>query len=170
VTADRAERRTCPNISCGLVGQLFYREKAIVLEERYGWGRISKYYNASCRNGISDYVEAGNAACIPANGIVEGMLAEWVPMESLGAVRPPDPSAGATGDYGLVKGSDDYRLYKDVFAKAATDSIKSGRCTAADFREMGGWVKSTNKPGPIYFTYCGEVRLYLNAATGDVYQ
>jgi hypothetical protein len=167
VKDDRAERRTCPNISCGLVGRLFFREKATILEERYGWGRISQYYDASCRNGISEYVDAGNAACSPGNGIVDGKFAEWVPMENLSTVRPPDPSAGATGDYSLVKGSDDYRLYKDVFARAAGDLIKQGKCTASHFREWGGWYKSP-KSGPLYFTYCGDKKVLLNAETGTL--
>ena len=64
--------------------------------------------------------------------------------------------AMAAEDYSLVSGSDDFMIYKDAFAKAASELIFSGQCSKQDFREMGGWVKSMNhKNGPIYFTYCG---------------
>jgi hypothetical protein len=175
VTTDRLSRRTCPAVTCGIVGTLMFREKATIYEERNGWARVSKYYDASCQNGLSEYVDSGNAACIEDNGIVDGLFAEWVSMEYLGDMRPADPSAGARGYYALVSGSDDYRHYKDVFARAAAELIESGRCTEQDFREMGGWLKSTtHKDAPVYFTYCGEMqiqnRLYLNAATGDLFQ
>lgn len=172
VTSDRLNRRTCPDIKCGIVGRLFFREKATVLEQKGGWARISKYYDASCRNGKSQYVDAGNAACRPDNGIVRGRFAEWVSLKFLARTRPADPGAKATGDYALVQGSDDYRIYKDAFAKAAAKLISSGRCTAKEFREMGGWAKSSNRRGPIYFMYCGgsraSNRLYLNAETGRI--
>jgi hypothetical protein len=69
----------------------------------------------------------------------------------------------------LVKGSDDYNLYKKIFASSAKKLIKSGKCDANDFAEMGGWIKSSNYlVKPIYFTYCGGMRnenkLYLNRA------
>ena len=52
--------------------------------------------------------------------------------------------------------------------------IQSGRCTAADFEEQGGWMKSTNhRDAPIYFTYCGGMtvanRIYLDAETGRLF-
>lgn len=176
VTVDRLNRRTCPNSKCGVVGVLMFREKATIYEERDGWARVSKYYDASCWNGRSEYVESGNAACTESNGIVDSRFAEWVSMKYLSKTRPADPGAGATGDHALVNGSDDYRKYKDVFAKTASKLIASGRCTAQDFKEMGGWRKSmtTYKDSPVYFTYCGGMhvqnRLYLNAATGEVFK
>jgi hypothetical protein len=152
-----------------------FREKATIYEEKNGWARISKYYDASCQHGLSAYVDSGNTACTEGNGIINGRFAEWVSVRYLSDTRPADPSADATGDYALVIGSDDYRLYKDVFAKAAARLIASGRCTEQDFNNMGGWMKSTNhRDSPVYFTYCGEMhvnnRLYLNAATGDVFR
>lgn len=175
VTTDRLNRRTCPAVTCGVVGSLMFREKAIIYEEENGWARVSEYYDAFCQNGLSQYVDSGNASCTESNGIVNGHFAEWVSEKYLSNTRPADPSAGATGDYALVSGSDDYRIYKDIFAKAAASLIASGQCTEQDFRNMGGWLKSTNhRDSPVYFTYCGEMliqnRLYLNAATGDVFK
>ena len=140
-----------------------------------GWARITNYYDASCRNGHSEYVDEGNSSCSPSNGVEEGKFAEWVSVKYLSKNRPADPGAGATGDYALVKGSDDYRQYKDVFAKSASELIASGKCTAQDFKNMGGWMKSSNHMNqPIYFTYCGgmrtDKRIYLNAANGKTFK
>ena len=151
-----------------------FREKATIFEDRNGWARVSKYYDAFCRNGLSQYVESGNAACTESNGIVDGRFAEWVSLRYLSSMRPADPSAGATGGYALVSGSDDYGKYKDVFAQTAAQLIASKRCTKGDFDETGGWLKSMiHNDSPVYFTYCGGIhlrnRLYLNAATGHVF-
>jgi hypothetical protein len=74
VTADRLNIRTCPDVRCGTVGFLMFREGATIYEERNGWGRVSKYYDVFCRKGLSQYVESGNAACVESNGIVDGRL------------------------------------------------------------------------------------------------
>lgn len=173
VTVDNLNRRTCPMPTCGVVGMLKFREKATILEEKGGWARITKYYDASCVNGISQYVDSGNRKCESSNGINNGQFAEWVASKYLSPNRPADPAANAPANYALVKGSDDFRIYKDAFAKAADKLIASGRCSAGDFREMGGWMKSSNhRSKPIYFTYCGGMRsgnkVYLNAATGEI--
>lgn len=176
VTAERLHRRTCPETRCGSVGWLFYREQAIVYEKKDGWGRVTKYYDASCRNGVSEYVDTGNARCSGGNGITNGKFAEWVSLDYLVAIRPPDPSTGAAGFEKLIGGSDDYRRYKPAFVAAAKNLIASGRCTPDDFEKAGGWTKSTTtyRNKPVYFVYCGALtlsnRLYLNAATGDVFQ
>lgn len=174
-TADRVNRRTCPSTDCGIVGQLFFREGVAIHERKGGWARISKYYNASCRAGKSEYVDSGNASCTASNGIRNGQFAEWVSVSLLSEARPDDPGADAKGFDRLVSGSDDYQTYKSAFVKAAKDLIDSGQCSAIDFREMGGWVKSSNqKTRPIYFTYCGGMtrsnRIYLNAETGKTFR
>lgn len=97
VSGDRLNRRTCPSTDCGVVGQLFHREGVNVLEERNGWGRIADYYETSCGKGRSAYVDTGNASGTPENGIENGQFAEWVSLEHLTNVRPPDPGAAATG-------------------------------------------------------------------------
>lgn len=175
VTSERLNRRTCPSDSCGVVGQFFFREGTTVLERRDGWARVTELYDASCVNGRSQYVDTGNAACEPANGITEGQFAEWVSAEYLSDTRPPDPAAGASGAEELISGSDDFARYRTAFAEAAQSLIAQGRCSERDFRDMGGWVKSSNhRNQPIYFTYCGGStvanRLYLNADTGEVFR
>lgn len=175
VTSERLNRRTCASESCGVVGRLFFREGVTVHEEHGGWARISQLYEASCVGGRSEYVDMGNAACDDANGIVDGQLAEWVSLEYLSETRPPDPSADASGIEELVAGSDDFARYRTTFAIAAQSLIAQRRCTERDFRDMGGWVKSTRHGNQtVYFTYCGGAtvanRLYLNADTGDVFR
>ena len=174
VTSERLQRHSCPSESCGIVGQLFFREAAIVLERRGGWARISKRYDASCSGGRSEYVDKGNAECSPANGIVDGKFAEWVKAEHLSATRPPDPAATAAEDEKLVKDSDDFGKYRRAFVTAARTLIGDGRCTAGDFEENGGWMKSSNhRDEPIYFMYCGGFtaanRIYLDAASGRIF-
>ncbi len=175
VTSERLNRRTCPSESCGVVGQLFFREGVTAHEERDGWARITQPYDASCAGSRSEYVDTGNAACTPANGVSDGQFAEWVSVEYLSDTRPPDPAADASGLEELVAGSDDFARYRTAFLDAAQSLIAQRRCTERDFRDMGGWVKSSShRNQPIYFTYCGGVtvtnRLYLNADTGETFR
>lgn len=174
VMTDRADRRTCPSTACGLVGRLFFREAADFLELKDGWARVSKYYDAACSDGRSGYVDEGNSACVKANGIVDGQFAEWVPVSSLSKIRPADPAEAAKGVAALVGGSDDFRIYQSAFVRAAQTLMSSGRCRESDLREMGGFLKSSNHRGAIYFTYCGamtlENRIYLDAASGRIFK
>jgi hypothetical protein len=174
VTSDRLARRTCPSTSCGIVGQHFFREAADVVGIQGDWARISKRYDASCVGGKSQYVDDGNAACTTDNGIVDGQFAEWVEVKYLSPIRPADPAEGATGLSKLVGGSDDFRTHEQAFVKAAQKLMDNGDCTEADFVEMGGFVKSFNDKGPVYFIYCGGMtaanRVYLNVSTGRTYR
>ena len=175
VTSDRLNRHTCPSTDCGIVGELAFREGTDVFENKDGWARVSQYYDASCASGRSEYIDSGDSRCDPENGIVDGKFAEWVEADFLSEDRPPDPAADATSVEALISGSDDFQKYRSAFAQAAQSLISSGRCREADFREWGGWIKSTNNRNqPIYFIYCGgstvSNRLYLNAETGEVFR
>jgi hypothetical protein len=176
VITDRADRKACPDEKCGSVGMLFFREGVNALEEREGWVKITALIDAACEGNKSAFVKEGNASCSSSNGIIDGKYYEWVNKASLSTMRPEDPAKKATGDYTLIKDSDDYRLHKDVFAKTAQALIEQNTCTAQDFKEQGGWMKSVNpetRKKPIYFTYCGGInmsnKIYLNARTGKVY-
>jgi hypothetical protein len=174
VTSETLERRTCPSENCGIVGLLFFRESTTPFEQKDGWTRISKYYDASCDAGRSRYVEKGNASCVKINGIADGKFAEWVRSEKLSKDRPADPALTASADESLVAQSDDFSKYRKPFARLAAQLISEGRCTPADFREMGGWLKSVNdyRDEPVYFTFCGGMaaanKVYVNAATEKV--
>lgn len=175
VRSQRLNRRTCPSVKCGIVGQFFFRAGVKVFERRGGWVRITELYHASCVDGRSEYVDSGNDACEISNGVSDGKFAEWVSAEYLAADRPRDPAANASKAEKLVAGSDDFARYRAAFTKAAEALIGRRRCSEQDFREMGGWVKSsTHRNEPIYFTYCGGAtvanRLYLNADTGEIFR
>lgn len=74
--------------------------------------------------------------------------------------------------YDLVKDSDDFGKYKDVFLEAANTLIKERRCSAAEFKEQGGWLLSSNyKPRDVYFIWCNNnrVRVYLDAQTARIW-
>jgi len=144
------------------------------LQRKDGWVRITKIYDAACENGRSRYVDEGRDDCIPANGITDGKFAEWVPESALVKIRPADPADTATLDEKLIAQSDDFARYRKSFTTVAQKLIADGRCSAQDFEEMGGWVKSVNdyRNEPVYFTYCGGMtsanKIYMNAATGQV--
>lgn len=170
VTTDRTDRHTCPSTECGVAGRLMFREGVEVFERMGEWVRITKAYSASCVGGKSEYVKEGNKSCTTANGIEQGDFAEWVQVKDLSQNRPEDPAEGATGDDSLIKGSDDYRIYKTQFSRAARQLINDGICTEGDFQEIGGWMASSNRGEGMYFTYCGGMKLsnkvYLDAKTG----
>jgi hypothetical protein len=174
VTSDTLDRHTCPSEKCGIVGRLFFREAATPVEQKDGWTRISKYYDASCDSGRSKYVDKGNASCVKTNGIDDGKFAEWVRSEKLSKDRPADPALTATADESLVSQSDDFSKYRKPFVRLAAQLISEGRCTPADFEEMGGWLKSVieYRDEPVYFTYCGGMtaanKIYVNASTEKV--
>lgn len=172
VVVDRLTRRTCPSSACGTVGTLMYREAVEVLEERQGWGRITRTYDASCINGSSKYVDSGDARCNTENGVVDGEFAEWVSLNYLESERPVDPAESAATDERLVAQSDDFRIYHAEFAEAARELIEQERCSESDFVEMGGWASSPSKGDGIYFMYCGgfsiDNRLYLDVSTGEI--
>jgi hypothetical protein len=148
-----------------------FREGVEVLERKGEWVRITKAYLASCVGGKSEYVKDGNNSCTIANGVKDGKFAEWVQVKDFSKDRPEDPAEGATGDDSLIKGSDDYRIYKTQFSKAARQLINDGTCTEGDFQEMGGWMASTNRGQGMYFTYCGGMKIsnkvYLDAKRGQ---
>ncbi|WP_139834473.1 MULTISPECIES: hypothetical protein [unclassified Pseudomonas] len=154
-----------------MAGRLMFRESVKALEEKGAWVRITKRYSASCVNGVSEYVKDGNAACVSSNGITDGKFAEWVQAKDLAVNRPEDPANGAIGDDALIKGSDDYRLYRAQFSQGARKLINEGICSESDFEEMGGWMSSSNRGKGMYFTYCGGMTLsnkvYLNVGTGE---
>lgn len=173
VTGERHARHTCASERCGIVGQLFFREGVQIFEERDGWARVSKFYDAACSGGKSDYVDSGEAGCEESNGIIAGKFAEWVTLDGLDPERPTDPREGAKGVAILVAGSDDYARHGTAFIAAASELIEDGSCTEADFVENGGFVKSMSERNkPVYFTYCGGYaaadKVYLNAETGEI--
>ncbi|MGB3314059.1 MAG: hypothetical protein WBB85_06585 [Albidovulum sp.] len=88
--------------------------------------------------------------------------------------READARAAAAAQR-MIAGSDDLDEHREMFARAATDLVTNGTCTETEFVTNGGWVHSTTFGSrPVYFMYCGGPtaanRLYLNAATGEVFR
>ncbi|MDP0928495.1 SH3 domain-containing protein [Paracoccus onubensis] len=170
-TAERLTIRTCPSTQCGVTGWITDGSKVTVYEEKSGWSRIGEPHSAMCINGKSGMVDSGNAACTPANGIVDGRLAHWVSSDYLANEKPEAPkTAQACDDLGL-ESSDNYRRYSNQFCTAALKMINEGACKSSDFREWG-WTSSPAKGQDYYFTYCGGIQLqnrwYLNIRTGAI--
>ena len=165
VVVDRTERHTCPSSKCGVAGKLFFREGVDFLEKKGEWVRITEPYSASCVGGESEYIKEGNKSCTRKNGIVNGKFSEWVKLSDLSSERPSDPAENASGDD---------TLYKKEFSSAARKLINEGVCTESDFKEIGGWMASSNKGKNIYFTYCGGMtlsnRIYLDVKSGKTFR
>lgn len=172
-TAERLTIRTCPSTQCGVTGWITDGSKVTVYEEKSGWARIAEPHSAMCINGKSGMVDSGNAACTPANGIVDGQFASWASSDYLTNEKPeaPKPAQGC-GDLGLDN-SDNYRRYSNQFCTAALKMINDGTCESSDFRELA-WSSSPAKGEDYYFTYCGgnqpRNRWYLNIRTGAITQ
>jgi hypothetical protein len=171
VATQRLSRYTCPSTSCGVVGEFYYRQGVDILDERNGFARVTKYYDASCTNGRSDYVDSGPAACTNVNGIENGEFAEWVEMSALSTDRPADPAEGATGTAALVGNSDDFNIYRAQFVQAAEKMMAEGACSADQIKENGGfWASVSLKPRKAYFIYCGNSKYYLDVTTGEIWR
>ena len=74
-----------------------------------------------------------------------------------------------------IKASDDFGTYKNAFLTATSTLIENGTCTVAEFKEMGGWVRSqAHKPKSVYFMYCGGMtvrnRIYLDVNNGKIFR
>lgn len=97
----------------------------------------------------------------------------WLELNPGGLQRATGGTSNARVE--ILQGSDDFEIYREAFIKAAATLIQQGRCTEDDFREMGGWVRSTSGGQGIYFTFCGDHskianRLYLDVNTGRTYR
>jgi hypothetical protein len=91
---------------------------------------------------------------------------------------PPAPKRKISDDalqpfYKLVRDSDDYSSYRREFALAARKLVRTRRCKSQDFKDWGGWTKSTQYAGAVYFTYCGGTtvnhKIYLNTSSGKIF-
>ena len=144
VKSKYADRFTCDSEKCGIVGRYMFREAVFNFERKGSWIRATKYYEASCKNGHSEYVDKGPSACVATNGIRDGKFAEWVEVANVTSVRPSDPADTASDAEKLIAQSDDFAQHRKAFVTATNKLISDGRCTAAEIAEMGGWAKSSN--------------------------
>jgi hypothetical protein len=154
VSANRLSVRLGPSTAATTTNTLSKKQKVKVYEVKSGWARISKYYN----------------------GVVEGKsakVARWVFAQYLSSRKPEDDFSSDTPLEKAIEGSNNYSLYRDNFIRLSEKLIDQGRCSVADYKEMGGWLRSSNhKPKPIYFTYCGGFskgnKVYIDAESGAI--
>ncbi len=158
VVSNKLNVRLAPNTSGKITNTLYKRQKVEVFEVKDGWARISHYYDGSVEE-------------------VSGDVARWVFAKYLSSERPAEEQVTNINSpiAKAIKSSDDYSEHQGVFVVASEKLIKSGVCSLGDFKEMGGWWRSSNhKPKPIYFTYCGGMtnsnRIYLNVSTGNTFR
>jgi uncharacterized protein YgiM (DUF1202 family) len=158
VTSDKLNVRLAPNKNGKLTNALYKRQKVEVFEVKDSWARISRYYDGGVEG-------------------VSGEIARWIFAEYLSTNRPAEEKVANINSpvAKAIKSSDDFSKYQNVFVSASEQLIKAGKCSLKDFKEMGGWWRSTNhKPKPVYFTYCEGMtksnRIYLDAATGKTFR
>ena len=157
VTAESLKEWLGPSTSAAATNTIYKGQAVEVFEVKDGWARVSKYYDGT--------VEGQS-----------GQVARWVSAQYLGKEKSAPPVVAADNQLEqAIKGSDDFSKYRAGLVKGSQELINSGKCSLADFREMGGWMRSTNyKPKPVYFTYCGGMTLshkvYLNVQTGEIFR
>ena len=74
--------------------------------------------------------------------------------------------------------SDDVLEFEEGFYKAAKTLIKNELCTVGDFKELGGWYRSSSKfvnGMPLYFIWCKRPsypheRFYFNTSDKRIYE
>jgi uncharacterized protein YgiM (DUF1202 family) len=122
VTADRLNVRLAPNKTGKITNTLYKREKVEVIEISSGWARISRYYDGSLE-GLPD------------------MVARWVFAKYLSSSRPSAKKEVKANSLiaRAIKSSDDFLKHREVFISASEKLVNSGKCSLADFKEMGGW-------------------------------
>jgi hypothetical protein len=158
VTSNKLNVLLAPNKTGKITSTIYKRQKVEVFQVKGGWARVSRYYDGGVE-GLS------------------GEVARWVFAKYLSTNRPAEEQVANLNSpvAKAIKSSDDFSKYQSVFISASEKLIKSGKCSLGDFKEMGGWWRSTNhNPKPVYFTYCGGMtisnRIYLNAATGSTFR
>lgn len=158
VSVEKTDERLEPAASGKSTNVLRKRQAVDVLEVKGGWARVTKFYDGGVEG-------------------VTGQVARWVAVKDLSATRPAEETAKKDEPEiaKLLTSSDDFARHRKVFIKASQELIDRKRCTAQDFKDIGGWSKSTNFANrPVYFMYCGGMtkanRVYVDASTGETFR
>lgn len=157
VTSRKLNVRLAPNKNGVIANTLSKGQRVEVFEFKDGWARISRSYDGE------------------AEGLT-GTVARWVVEEDISTNFYPENKKVKTDSAieNAIKSSEDFSKYQSIFISASEKLIKSGKCNLGDFKEMGGWWRSSShNPKPIYFTYCGGMninnRIYLNVVSGAIF-
>ncbi|RMH83377.1 SH3 domain-containing protein [Pseudomonas sp. AOB-7] len=156
-SADSLKELLAPAANAAVTNTIYKGQSVEVFEVKNGWARVSKYYDGAIEG-------------------TSGQVARWVSAQYLSDEKPTPASVAVDNKLEqAIKGSDDFSKYRPGLVKGSQELISSGKCTLADFTEMGGWMRSVNhKPKPVYFTYCGGMKLsnkiYLNVQTTEIFK
>ena len=101
--------------------------------------------------------------------------AAGVPTNPTVAVTPRALSLSDAQIENAIADSDDFMKHREAFMSASRKLILEKRCTLAQLKEYGGWVRSQNyKSRAVYFTYSGagnvSYRIYLDVETGETFK
>lgn len=159
VDSDVLDVRLAPNTNAQLASQLKKGQKVKVFEVESNWARISEYYDGSIE---------GKA----------GKVAMWVDYLNISRASTKQPKGTDLKPELLedaLKASDDFSSHKDALVSISKKLIESGKCSVAEFKSLGGWVRSTmHRPKMVYFTYCGGLSasniLYYDLTTGKIFK
>lgn len=147
VKADRTNVRLCPNTSCPATNSFDRGQAVQVFEIKQGWGRVSKYYDATAER--QEFPQ-----------VTTDMVANWIRIDLLSKTRPAI-EASANIDSTLV----DARITgiserpahgltaRDivVLRKFAIRLLQTGQCSEIDDGD-----KSLSKEGQYYVHCQGE--------------
>ena len=166
VTATTLNIRLAPNTAGQAAGSLRQGQEIEVLEVDNGWARISEYYDGA-RDGVSGTV----ASRVFAEHLGAGGSAQ-APVELPAAAVEVDVDSPV---YRAIESSDDLDKYQGLFVLVSEKLVESGACNLSDFRDIGGWWRSTShQPRPVYYTYCGGAtdkhRIFVDTQTGQVFR
>lgn len=156
VATDEVKERLGPSAQAKATNTLYKRQQLEVLEVKGGWARVSKFYDGQFE------------------GVV-GSVARWVPLSSLSKTKPAEPKVDGSPIAQALKHSNNFEKHQRTFISASEKLIADGTCKLKDFRDAGGWAKSsTMAPRQVYFVYCGGMeksnRIYLDVSDGSIFR
>lgn len=129
-------------------------QRVDVYEIKDGWARVTEYYDGHSEG-------------------VNGRVARWVYAKYLSNTKPKKKVIKSNSPVAkAIEASDDYEKYHESLISASEQLIKNGTCTIKDYKDQGGWMRSSTRGKGVYFTYCGGMRssnkVYVNVITGKL--
>ena len=146
VNVEKTDEYLAPTATAKITNTLYLGQKVDVFEEQKGFSRVSKFYDGKIEG-------------------KSGQVARWVISATLSKTPVTKPVVQAnTALEKAISGSDDFTKYKVKFTALSQKLLDSGKCSLADFKEQGGWWRSSTPN--LYFTYCGGMslnnKIYIN--------
>ena len=86
--SSRQAEFSCPASSCGVLNMLKFGDPVDVVGIKGSWARVSEYHDAQCKARHSREIYEGKDICSADNGITDGRVASWIPIENLSRARP----------------------------------------------------------------------------------